>query len=487
MYLMRKLAIAMCITFLSLLTSLPALAQTPAPVETPAKLDHVKLMLHPYDVSISAAAFSPDGHYLLTGGPDELVFLWDLAKGQPIRIFEGHDASVTFVAFSADSHSALSCSSDNSTIQWDISTGKQISTTHAPCSQQPTSIKSPNGQFTLNIGTEAHLLDSSTNKPRAALLNLGAGDWAVIDPQGRYDSRTPDHSSVLAWASETQLFDLYQLKRIRKSHFTPMLLAHILKGDKLPDLTGQDAIPFVPTIQIQTPVQPETHQLKLSVPNKSGVNFRLIVMVNQSTIYSGEVPNFSSKAEASTQTVDLSNVIFKPGVNTVKVFVTTSDNQLQGADTIATFNFTPTKEQQENWQQFNDKINQAQSTRGIWIDDQTGLEWTKNDNAADLTWIEAIDYCRNLNLDGHHDWQLPNIDELEAIYDPQSTSEWHVKGNLQLTGWQRSASRESASGLAIGYVFNNKGERFTTPSGFNNRVGNGPVIRALCVRTSDDQ
>jgi hypothetical protein len=387
---MRKLAIAKCI--ISLLPSLPALAQTPAPVDAPVKMDHVKLALHPYDVNIAAAAFSPDGHYLLTGGPDEFVLLWDLTKGQPIRTFEGHEAQVTYVAFSADSHSALTCSSDNSTIQWDISTGKKLSTTNTPCTPQPSSIPSPNGRFILTLGDEAHLIDAATNKPIAALLNLHAGDWAVIDPEGRYDSSTPDYSPVLVWATETQIFELSQLKSIQKTHFTPNLLAHILKSDKLSDLTGQDTIAIPATL------------------NTSAKHTR--------------------------------DEIFK----------------------------------------------------GIWIDDSTGLEWTKKDNGADLTWLEAIHYCRSLDLANHHDWRLPTIDELEKISDPQSTpvdthsnSEWHVKGNLQLSGWQRSASRESAAGLSIGFIFNSNGERFTTPIGFNNRVGNGPKVRALCVRTNDDQ
>ena len=47
------------------------------------------------------------------------------------------------------------------------------------------------------------------------------------------------------------------------------------------------------------------------------------------------------------------------------------------------------------------------------------LEW-QDDSAAKsnkMTWQDAIDYCQELNLDGHSDWYLPNIKELQSIVD----------------------------------------------------------------------
>jgi hypothetical protein len=73
--------------------------------------------------------------------------------------------------------------------------------------------------------------------------------------------------------------------------------------------------------------------------------------------------------------------------------------------------------------------------------------WAGKDNAKDVSWRQAVKYCRALRLDNYSDWRLANIAELQGIYDktvetpglagPTKSPEaftWHVKGNLLLTG-----------------------------------------------------
>jgi hypothetical protein len=55
--------------------------------------------------------------------------------------------------------------------------------------------------------------------------------------------------------------------------------------------------------------------------------------------------------------------------------------------------------------------------RITWVDPKTKLMWALKDNGLDVNWEEAINYCRQLQLGGFSDWRLPEIGELEGIYD----------------------------------------------------------------------
>jgi hypothetical protein len=58
------------------------------------------------------------------------------------------------------------------------------------------------------------------------------------------------------------------------------------------------------------------------------------------------------------------------------------------------------------------------SSNGTTVtDNNTGLEWQRQDDGITRTWESAIAYCENLPLDNKTDWRLPNIKELESITD----------------------------------------------------------------------
>jgi hypothetical protein len=50
----------------------------------------------------------------------------------------------------------------------------------------------------------------------------------------------------------------------------------------------------------------------------------------------------------------------------------------------------------------------------IWIDPTTGLIWQVKD-AGSMTWSQAMQYAENLELAGHSDWRLPEVEELESL------------------------------------------------------------------------
>jgi WD40 repeat protein/serine/threonine protein kinase len=75
---------------------------------------------------IWSVTYSPDGRTALSGGRDDVMFLWDVETGGEIRRFTGHDEQILAVAYSPDGSTALSASQDYTLILWDLNTGDQI-------------------------------------------------------------------------------------------------------------------------------------------------------------------------------------------------------------------------------------------------------------------------------------------------------------------------------------------------------------------------
>jgi WD40 repeat protein len=80
--------------------------------------------------SILAAAISPDGNYLATGGKDLTVKIWNLRTGHEIRTLYGHAAILEKVAFSPDGRYLATGDQDRVLKIWDPASGKLVRELH---------------------------------------------------------------------------------------------------------------------------------------------------------------------------------------------------------------------------------------------------------------------------------------------------------------------------------------------------------------------
>jgi hypothetical protein len=117
--------------------------------------------------------------------------------------------------------------------------------------------------------------------------------------------------------------------------------------------------------------------------------------------------------------------------------------------------------------------------RMTWTDPQTGLMWSLKDNGSDVDWSEAASYCRALKLGPFSDWRLPEIGELEGIYDASSEKQYKAKGGIQLSNWWAWSATKEGSGSAWDFHFS-VGKRYSTLLVFRF------LNRALCVRRSGE-
>jgi hypothetical protein len=53
---------------------------------------------------------------------------------------------------------------------------------------------------------------------------------------------------------------------------------------------------------------------------------------------------------------------------------------------------------------------------GTVTETKTGLIWQQGETDS-KTWVHALSYCEGLSLGGHSDWRLPNVRELESLFD----------------------------------------------------------------------
>jgi len=120
-----------------------------------------------------------------------------------------------------------------------------------------------------------------------------------------------------------------------------------------------------------------------------------------------------------------------------------------------------------------------------WVDPLTQLMWATKDNGRNTNWSQAAEYCRSLQLGNHANWRLATIDELKTLFDPNANVlgrdftgtqvYWHVRGEIDMTGWEWSQSQADVIGEAWGLSFI-AGKRQA------GRVSDAIGNRALCVR-----
>jgi WD40 repeat protein len=68
----------------------------------------------------AALAFTPDGKWIVSGGADTSVQVWEVATGKAIARFNGHESTVKQVAVAPDGRSAFSAGEDGCICQWDL-------------------------------------------------------------------------------------------------------------------------------------------------------------------------------------------------------------------------------------------------------------------------------------------------------------------------------------------------------------------------------
>lgn len=109
------------------------------------------------------------------------------------------------------------------------------------------------------------------------------------------------------------------------------------------------------------------------------------------------------------------------------------------------------------------------------IDKDTDMMWQDNSTIVEKDYNGAMNYCKNLSLDGYNDWRLPNIDELISITDKnryKPAIKKIFKNTENTWYWSSSKYKGDSSDAWIVYFYDG-GDRY-------NYVSNTHYVR--CVR-----
>lgn len=170
-----------------------------------------------HDSPVSFVDFSADGRWLLTGGENGKAYFWNGETGQEHRRFEGHSAAVTGIAQAPDGRWVATAGKDGITRFWDTASGREL----------------------------------------CRLIAFADGNWAVVDPEGRFDTNALDGVG-LHWIMPDDPFTPLPLEVFMRDYYEPRLLPRILTGEKLPPVRDLRNLNRVQPRVTITRIEPDT-------------------------------------------------------------------------------------------------------------------------------------------------------------------------------------------------------------------------------------
>ncbi|NET06267.1 MAG: protein kinase [Symploca sp. SIO2B6] len=102
--------------------------------------------------AVQSVCLSPDERYALSGSRDQTLKLWEVATGKCLHTFEGHGDFVQAVCFSPDGRYAFSGSDDQTMKLWEIATGNCLHTFKGYRGRVSSISMSANGRYVLSGG-----------------------------------------------------------------------------------------------------------------------------------------------------------------------------------------------------------------------------------------------------------------------------------------------------------------------------------------------
>ena len=202
-----------------------------------------------HKAAVRCAVFSPDGKYIISGGNDATIRLWEVHTGRELRVFEGHLAAVTSIAYSPDGRFVVSGSEDMTLRLWDVTNGKEIRRFQGHEAAVNSVAYYPNGKYVISGGNDQTLRMWEVSTGEEVKILKGHDDpvnSVSVSLNGKY-------LVSASWDGTLRLWDAGKGKKLK-----------IFKGHE----SGANAVAFSPDAEFMVSGG-DDNTLRLWKPSKS--------------------------------------------------------------------------------------------------------------------------------------------------------------------------------------------------------------------------